>query len=93
MNRVWVRVEGKVQGVFFRASTQRKCHEWNLVGWVKNNKDGSVEVEAEGLENQLLNLLKWLQTGPPNAKVVKLTTKWKKPEQKEDGFKIKKGLP
>lgn len=62
-------VTGKVQGVFFRASTKDKADELGLNGWVKNMPDGSVEVHAEGDEHALLELEKWLHVGPLAARV------------------------
>lgn len=62
-------VEGRVQGVFYRASTQRKARELGLSGWVRNLTDGSVEVYACGEGAQLEALCAWLEEGPPHAVV------------------------
>ena len=45
-----IRVTGKVQGVFFRASTREEAQRLGLCGWVRNEADGSVRIEAEGDE-------------------------------------------
>lgn len=63
------KVTGKVQGVFFRNSTQEKATEIGLKGTVKNLEDGSVEVYAQGPEERLRNLEQWLRKGPPAARV------------------------
>ena len=68
------RVEGKVQGVGFRAHTQVKAQQLQLTGWVKNLPDGRVEVLAYGQPEQLEKLAEWLNMGPPQAHVVKLET-------------------
>jgi acylphosphatase len=70
--RVAMRVYGKVQGVFFRASTQEKAEELGLTGFVKNEKDGSVYLEAEGDLAGLSKLEQWVQKGPEKAQVEKV---------------------
>lgn len=62
-------VSGKVQGVWFRANTQREASRLGLVGWVKNMPDGRVEVYACGEETKLEQLQEWLWQGPPLASV------------------------
>lgn len=62
-------ITGRVQGVFFRAETQRKARELGVAGWVRNCADGSVEVHAEGSPQQLKALETWLRTGPADAEV------------------------
>lgn len=63
------RVIGKVQGVFYRASTQARAQELGLGGWVSNCPDGSVELQASG-DPQALDLLEnWLWRGPERARV------------------------
>ncbi|TCO38787.1 acylphosphatase [Dokdonella fugitiva] len=62
-------VSGVVQGVFFRASTQARARELGLAGWAKNLADGRVEVVAGGDAAALDQLERWLQHGPPGARV------------------------
>ena len=62
-------VGGRVQGVFFRASTQRKARELGLRGHARNLSDGRVEVLAVGEAQALEQLAEWLQHGPPQARV------------------------
>lgn len=62
-------ISGRVQGVFYRASTRNKAHELGLTGYAKNLPDGRVEVLAAGSEEALLLLEKWLWQGPPAAQV------------------------
>lgn len=65
----YFRVSGKVQGVYFRASTQTKAQELNLSGWVANRDDGDVELTARGSKPELDELHSWLQQGPEAARV------------------------
>jgi acylphosphatase len=63
------RVSGRVQGVFFRASTRQQAMGLGLTGWVCNLSDGRVEVMACGETAQLDRLSQWLKRGPELAKV------------------------
>ncbi|MFW0097311.1 MAG: acylphosphatase [Coxiella endosymbiont of Haemaphysalis qinghaiensis] len=62
-------VSGKVQGVFFRDSTQQKARELELTGWVKNIPNGDVELVACGGRDSIMVLTEWLWNGPPSASV------------------------
>lgn len=62
-------VRGKVQGVFYRKSTQEKAGELKLKGWVRNRRDGSVEIWAEGSAEALDTLYRWCGRGPYEARV------------------------
>jgi acylphosphatase len=61
------RVEGMVQGVGFRFSTVHQARRLRVNGYVRNLWDGTVEVVAEGPEEQLRQLERWLHRGPPGA--------------------------
>jgi acylphosphatase len=69
LRRTHLRVFGRVQGVYFRATTQTRALELGLSGWVRNRRDGSVEVVAEGPEGAIQALCDWAQQGPPHARV------------------------
>ena len=62
-------VTGRVQGVFFRASTRERALKLGLHGYAKNLPDGRVEVLAEGDASAVDALERWLRVGPPMAKV------------------------
>lgn len=62
-------VRGRVQGVGFRASTEETARALGLVGWVRNMPDGAVEVDAEGPEEALRELERFLRRGPRMAHV------------------------
>ena len=63
------KVSGRVQGVFFRASTQREALNLGLTGYARNLSDGSVEVLACGPASAVEQLGDWLSIGPPVAQV------------------------
>jgi acylphosphatase len=67
MKRVHVYISGRVQGVFFRAETQRAATGFNLTGWVRNVPDGRVEAVFEGEDTNVDKMLAWCQIGPPAA--------------------------
>ena len=62
-------VSGRVQGVFFRASTREQAQRLGLGGHARNLPDGSVEVVATGAEDAIETLARWLRHGPPRARV------------------------
>jgi acylphosphatase len=62
-------VDGKVQGVFFRASTRERALDLGLSGRATNLPDGRVDVVAEGDAAALDALAVWLHEGPPAARV------------------------
>jgi len=62
-------VHGKVQGVFYRASTQDKARTCGVTGWVRNSTDGSVELLACGEQKSVIAMCDWLWKGPGHAKV------------------------
>lgn len=74
MKHINITVQGKVQGVFFRASTKAVADQLGVKGLVRNEKDGSVYIEAEGDDFSLESFLEWCHEGPQNAKVEKVET-------------------
>jgi acylphosphatase len=74
MQTLKIKVEGQVQGVFFRQSTQEKARELGIKGSVKNCDDDSVEIIATGTKEQLDKLVEWCWEGPPKAKVINVGT-------------------
>lgn len=89
MVRYRIRVKGKVQGVFYRSTAQAKAKELGLSGWVKNEEDGSVLIEAEGEEQKLLKLVDWCKEGPGAAVVNDVEYHQIEPKG-VNGFEIKK---
>jgi len=63
--RVRLIIEGRVQGVWFRESTRREAERLGVRGWVRNRREGSVEVVAEGPEESVRKLVDWCHHGLP----------------------------
>ena len=74
--RVHVLIEGRVQGVFFRASTRDEAQARGLAGWVRNRADGRVEAVFEGDRRLVENMLAWCRQGPPYAHVDQVKIDW-----------------
>jgi acylphosphatase len=70
------RIQGVVQGVGFRYSTLHQARRLNLNGYVRNLWDGTVEVVAEGPQEKLQQLERWLHRGPPGAIVRRVDSRY-----------------
>ena len=87
MKHINISVTGKVQGVFFRKNTVEKALSLNITGIVKNLRDGSVYIEAEGFEEDLEEFIQWCHKGPKQAEVENVKT-WKGPMEDYETFEI-----
>ena len=74
--RLSARVSGRVQGVYFRAFTRNQARALSLTGWVRNEYDRSVYLEAEGPRAALETLLAAIRRGPPDARVDHVDVEW-----------------
>ena len=88
-SNVHVIISGRVQGVWFRASTKQKAEQLGLKGWVRNVPDGKVEAIFEGDENQINEMTKWCHRGPPLSKVTNVEVKKQNPTNGFEGFSIR----
>ncbi|MBN1594289.1 acylphosphatase [candidate division FCPU426 bacterium] len=88
MRRMRVTVTGRVQAVGYRYFSRAVAAPLQLSGYVKNQHDGSVLLEAQGPENQLRTFLQELQKGPRLAWVESLDVQWIEPIAGEEGFAI-----
>ncbi|GAB4365222.1 MAG: hypothetical protein Kow009_01960 [Spirochaetales bacterium] len=69
LKAVQLRITGRVQGVGFRYWTARLAERMGVVGWVKNEMDGSVTVVCEGPEDRVNRFVQQVRQGPPGARV------------------------
>lgn len=88
MKQVHIVVSGSVQGVFYRANTRKKAKDLAIKGWVRNLRDGRVEITAEGKEKDLKNLIEWCKKGPKLAFVENIEVEWSDYTGKYEEFSI-----
>lgn len=86
--RIHVIVEGRVQGVFFRAYTRDEAVRFGLSGWVRNCPDGSVEAVVEGEQGAVEKMVQWLHQGSPNSNVAKVHLTEEAPVGESGTFEI-----
>ena len=87
--QIVLKIYGRVQGVFFRDSSRKKAKELNLKGWVQNEPDGTVQIVAEGEEENLKELIEWCQNESDRGKVEKVNTEWLEPTGRFGDFIVK----
>ena len=86
--RIHVIVEGRVQGVFYRAFTRDEALRLGLSGWVRNRPNGSVEALVEGEKSAVEKMVQWFHQGSPNSIVEKVQLTEKTPVGDTDTFEI-----
>lgn len=84
-----IHVSGRVQGVFFRANTDRQAKNLGLTGWVRNLIDGRVEVLAEGEEEMVGQLIEFCRESPGSSMVDDVDVEWKDACCDYTGFTVK----
>jgi len=89
--RSHVVIAGKVQGVCFRMETKRTADRFNICGWVRNNRDGTVEAVFEGKIQDVTSIIEWCKKGPPHSRVVKVDVVQDAYSGEYEGFDIRFG--
>jgi len=88
--QVVLKIYGRVQGVLFRYSSQKKAKDLNLSGWARNETDGTVQIVAEGEEKDLNEFINWCRSGEVGpAKVDKVDIEWQEPTGEFNDFSVK----
>jgi len=88
MQELFLKVYGRVQGVFFRTTTCDMAYSLGLTGWVRNADDGTVEILAQGEIEKLKQLEKLVHTCASFSQVEKVEASYRKITQKFNNFKI-----
>ena len=83
-------IYGRVQGVFFRQSSQKEAQKLSLTGYAHNEADGSVLIEAEGSEEALNAFESWCRQGPTAARVDKVEVQ-EEPIKGYKEFEVRRG--
>jgi len=86
--RAHLMIRGRVQGVFYRAETMDQARALGLVGWVRNRRDGAVEVVAEGERDRIEQLIAWCWQGPSLAHVTEVEVEWLAPAGEFSEFRV-----
>ncbi len=73
MERYMIRIDGKVQGVWFRKTTVDKAKALGLSGFIQNEPDGGLTLEIEGNKKDLIEFVSWALEGPDDASVQAMT--------------------
>ncbi len=79
----YLKISGRVQGVGYRYFTLQNARELGVAGWVKNMRDGTVEVVLSGSEDQVAGMIDRLKKGPFSAKVTSIK-ELDTPQQEDD---------
>ena len=92
MIRAHLIIQGRVQGVGFRANVRRMANKFNLHGWARNLRNGDVEITFEGTEVEVQKFIVWCHRGPTSAYVSKVYVEKTPATGEFDGFRIKSTL-
>lgn len=90
MQTIRIVVSGRVQGVGFRAWTERRARELNLSGWVRNLRDGTVEAVFHGPADKVDEMIGHCRRGPAHARV-EVLERYEEPTPPPSGFLIRPG--
>ncbi len=74
--RAHVLISGRVQGVFFRAYTQKAAEARGIRGWVMNTRDGRVEAVFEGEKEDIEDMIRWCHQGSPMSHITEVSVDW-----------------
>ncbi|MDZ7642604.1 MAG: acylphosphatase [Desulfurivibrio sp.] len=88
-SKIRLKIEGRVQGVFFRDYTKQEADRLGLDGWVRNLPDGAVEALFAGPAEQVQAAVAWCHKGSPQARVSKITELPPPEEPLPPGFQVR----
>lgn len=89
VTQVHVVVSGRVQGVFFRASTRDVASRCGVRGYVRNLPGRQVEAVLQGERSAVEKVIAFLREGPPGAVVTDITVDWRDPVEPYEGFHVR----
>jgi len=84
-------IHGRVQGVFYRQSTQEMARARGLCGWVRNCPDGTVAAVFEGERSAVQDAIDWCHHGPPGARVSNVEVTWVETCEALSNFEVRYG--
>ena len=83
-------IRGRVQGVYYRASTQAEAKARGLTGWVRNEPDRSVSAWLQGERDVVDAMIAWCHEGPPSARVDAVQVQWVDPDAACTTFAVRR---
>lgn len=89
MKALHLMIHGRVQGVWFRASTQEVAGQLKIRGWVRNTPDGAVEAHIQGNDAAVDEMFAWCRQGPPGARVDSIDSTEVEPAEDFRAFSIR----
>jgi acylphosphatase len=89
MKALHMMIYGRVQGVWFRASTQETARRLKIQGWVRNTPEGNVEAHIQGEKSSVDEMLSWCEQGPPGARVERIDINEVSPNEEYKTFNIR----
>ena len=92
MTAAEITVEGRVQGVGFRAHVELQASLLGVAGYVMNLADGRVQVHAEGVRSAVEALVAEVRRGPRAARVTRAAVRWLEPSHRFRSFEIRYGV-
>ncbi|RYD95144.1 MAG: acylphosphatase [Sphingobacteriales bacterium] len=90
MRTVFIRITGKVQGVFYRATARDVAESLRLSGWVRNCADGAVEALASGAYDKIEEFIQWCHRGPEQAVVERVVVTDSNEKAEDNSFRIRR---
>jgi len=84
-------IHGWVQGVYFRAFTRDEATLLGLTGWVRNQRDGTVEAYFEGEKDQVERMIQWCHQGSPRSRVEKVEVAYGEYTGQFEAFQVRYG--
>lgn len=87
--RAHVFISGRVQGVFFRATTRKEARKRGVNGWVKNLPDRRVEAVFEGREEKVKEMVEFCHEGSGPARVENVEVNWEEYDDEFSGFEVR----
>ena len=82
-------VSGRVQGVWFRASTRDAARGFGVRGFVRNLPDRRVEAVLQGERAAIEKTIAFMNEGPPGAQVADISVEWRDPSENYEGFHVR----
>jgi acylphosphatase len=89
MKRVRILVDGRLQGANFRYHTQQQAQKLGLAGFVRNLSDGRIEIDAQGDDESIEQLLVWCQEGPQSTNLKSILFRYDEPSEYMSDFTVR----